>query len=470
MSACTGQRLEKLLRLKRSSWSSHDRPLRLGVIGAGTAAMVASMKVRASGWSVAVIDSRPLGGTCALRGCDPKKMLIGGASVIDHARRMEGRGVAGNSRIDWPELMAFKRSFTDPVPIKKETRYADKGIVTYRGQARFTGPRSIDVDGVSIQANHILIASGAEPVRLGIPGEEHLVDNEGFLDLEQLPRKIVMVGGGYIAAEFSHIAALSGAQVTILQHGDRLLKNFDPDLVGWLMQGFERLGIQVHTGVSVEAIEKTATGFVVHASSGGSVLSFDTDLVVHAAGRAPRWDELNVQAAAVETQDGKLLLNDYLQSISNPAVYAAGDAAGMGPPLTPVSSHDAKVVAANLLQGNQTRPDYRGVPSVAFTHPPIASVGIGEADAKRAGLKFSMRSGLVPTWFTARQAAEKTYGYKFLVDETSDLILGAHLVGPRVDEVINLFALAIRHGLTAHDLKSTMFAYPTGASDIGYML
>lgn len=443
----------------------------LVVIGAGTAAMVAAMRVRAAGWRVAVIDSRPLGGTCALRGCDPKKMLIGGASVIDHARRMRGKGVAGDSRIDWPELMGFKRSFTDPVPPKTEARYADKGIDTYRGQARFTGPKTVEVEGVGIlQADHVLIASGAEPARLGIPGEEHLVDNEGFLALEQLPRRIVMVGGGYIAAEFSHIAALAGAEVTILQQGERILKHFDPDLVGWLMQGFERLGVQVQTGASVEAVETTADGFRVRASSGGTLLSFEADLVVHAAGRAPRFDELNVQAAGVETEHGRLLLNEYLQSASNPAVYAAGDAAGVGPPLTPVSSHDAKVVAANLLNGNHLQPDYRGVPSVAFTHPPIASVGMGEAEARSKELKYRMRSELVPTWFTARQAAEKTYGYKVLVDETSDLVLGAHLVGPRVDEVINLFALAIRHGLTANELKSTMFAYPTGASDIGYML
>ena len=135
-----------------------------------------------------------------------------------------------------------------------------------------------------------------------------------------------------------------------------------------------------------------------------------------------------------------------------------------------MSSHDAKVVAVNLLQGNHLRPNYRGVPSVAFTLPPIASVGMSEEQARHDGFKFRMKSELAPTWFTARQAAEKVYGYKVLVDESTDLILGAHLVGRRVDESINLFALAIRHGLTAEDLKSTMFAYPTGASDIGYML
>ena len=446
-------------------------PYDLLVIGGGTAAMVASMRVQAAGWHVAVVDARPLGGTCALRGCDPKKMLIGGASAVDHARRMSGRGVAGEARVDWSELMAFKRSFTEPVPGRNQARYAAKGIDTYRGHARFAGPGSVEVEGVGeLRAKHFLIASGAEPVRLGIPGEQYLVDNEAFLALERLPKRIVMVGGGYVAAEFSHIAAVAGSQVTILQHGDRMLKNFDPDLVDWLMPAFVGLGIQIRTATSVEAIEKTADGFRVRAASDGAPLAFEADLVVHAAGRAPRFDELDIQAAGIETDNGRLRLNEYLQSVSNPTVYAAGDAAQAGPPLTPVSSHDAKVVAANLLQGNHLRPDYRGVPSVAFTLPPIASVGLSEEQARRAGLNFRMRSELVPTWFTARQAAETVYGYKVLVDASTDLILGAHLVGPRVDEAINLFALAIRHALTAEDLKSTMFAYPTGASDIGYML
>ena len=256
----------------------------------------------------------------------------------------------------------------------------------------------------------------------------------------------------------------------ILQNGERMLKGFDPDLVGWLMPAFQHLGITVRTSTAVEGIEKRPDGFRVSASNKGERLTFDVDLVVHAAGRAPRFDEMNVQAAGIETENGQLRLNEFLQSVSNPAVYAAGDAAQSGPPLTPVSSHDAKIVAANLLQGNHARPDYRGVPSVAFSLPPIASVGMSENQARRDGLKFRIKSELAPSWFTARQAAEKVYGYKVLVDESTDLILGAHLVGPRVDEAINLFALAIRHGLTAKDLKSTMFAYPTGASDIGYMV
>jgi glutathione reductase (NADPH) len=183
----------------------------------------------------------------------------------------------------------------------------------------------------------------------------------------------------------------------------------------------------------------------------------------------PNLDGLDLDRAGIDVADGRVQLNEYLQSVSNPAIYAAGDAALCGPPLTPVSSHDGKIVASNLLEGNRHKPDYRGVPSVAFTIPPIAAVGLSEADARQQGLDFRMQSERAADWYTARQAAEPIYGFKVLVDKATDRILGAHLVGPHADEIINLFALAIRHELTAEALKQTMFAYPTGASDINYM-
>lgn len=442
----------------------------LVVIGAGTAAMTASMRVRAAGRTVAVIDHRPFGGTCALRGCDPKKMLIGGADALDHARRMRGKGVTGDVQIDWQKLMAFKRTFTDSVPEKMEQRYRGKGIDPYHGKARFLGKNTLQVEGEVLEGKHILLASGAEPIKLNIPGEQHLMDNEGFLALETLPKSIVLVGGGYIAAEFSHLAARAGAKVTILQHGARMLKEFDSDLVGWLMPSFGALGIDVKTKTSVERIEKTQAGYQVFSTMDGKQSVVEADLVVHSAGRAPAFHELDLDSAGVATEKGHLTLNEFMQSVSNPSVYAAGDAAQSGPPLTPVSSHDAKVVAANLLKGNHQRPNYKGVPSVAFTIPPIAAVGLSEAKAKEQGLKVRVQAESTPTWFTARQQAEAVYGYKILIDDETDLIVGAHLVGPHVDEVINIFALAIRHGLTTEDLKTTMFAYPTGASDIGSMM
>jgi glutathione reductase (NADPH) len=326
------------------------------------------------------------------------------------------------------------------------------------------------VDGRTLQGRHIVIASGARPAPLHFPGAEHAITSDAFMELEQLPERIAMVGGGYIAAEFSHIAARAGAKVTVLQRGERMLPKFDADLVAWLMEKFGEIGIDVHTQSAVTTIERSGNEYRVHSKTprGNSIVA--ADLVVHAAGRIPDIDALNLSGAGIAVEDGKLQLNDYLQSVSNSLVYAAGDAAEKGPPLTPVSSHDANVVAANILEGNHLRPDYRGVPSVAFTLPPIAAVGLTEAAARRDRPNVRVNVAKVPDWYTARRVGETIYGYKTLIDEDTDRILGAHLVGPHADEVINLFGIAIRHNLTTHDLKSTMFAYPTGASDIGYML
>lgn len=446
--------------------SQHD----LIVIGTGTAARNVAMRVRRAGRSVAIIDGRPFGGTCALRGCDPKRMVVAGAEVIDASWRMRGRGVSGVVGIDWPELITFKRTFTDPIPDKHEHLYRKEGIETFHGQAVFTGPGSVCVAGSELRARHVLIATGAEPVQLGIEGEEYLTTSEGFLAMERLPRRIVFVGGGYIAAEFSHIAARAGAQATVLQRGPRMLKRFEPELVGWLMAAFDRIGVTVRTNATVKAIEKSGEAFRVYAERSGRLMAIDADQVVHAAGRAPNLDRLNLSAGNVAVERGRLRLNEYLQSATNPAVYAAGDAAEVGPPLTPVSTHDAKVAAANIIDGNHRKPDYGGVPSVAFTLPPIAAVGMGEAEARESGLRYRVKSELASDWYTARRVAESVYGYKTIVEQDSGRILGAHLVGPQADEVINLFGLAIRHGLTADDLKATIFAYPTGASDIGHML
>jgi glutathione reductase (NADPH) len=440
------------------------------VIGTGTAAQVTAGRIRKAGRTVAMIDHRPFGGTCALRGCDPKRMLVSGTEAIDLSRRMHGHGVAGELRIDWRELIAFKRSFTDLIPPKREEDFAKRGIDAFHGIARFAAPDAVTVEGRVLKGGRILIATGARPVPLGFPGAQHAITSEAFMELERLPDRIVMVGGGYIAAEFSHIAARASANVTVLQRHERLLPYFDPDLVGWLTEKFREIGIDVRTRSTVTAIERSGHVFRVQTKTPNGNAVVEADLVVHAAGRVPDIEELNLSAANVAVTGGRLPLNEYLQSMSNPIVYAAGDAAAIGPPLTPVSSHDGKIVAANILEGNRHKPDYRGVPSVAFTLPPIAAVGLSEAAARAQGLAVRVNSAKVPYWYTARRVAESVYGYKTIIAEDTGRILGAHIVGPHAEEVINLFAIAIRHDLTAEDLKSMMFAYPTGASDVGYML
>jgi glutathione reductase (NADPH) len=408
------------------------------VIGSGTAAQVVSFRVRAAGWSIAVVDHLPFGGTCALRGCDPKKMLISGAEAIDMARRMRGRGVAGEVGISWPDLIAFKRTFTDPVPQKQEQRYAEQGIEAFHGKARFTGRDALEIEGQILHARHVVIATGARPVPLKFPGAEHVITSDQFLELDELPARIAMVGGGYIAAEFSHIAARAGARVTVLQRAERMLTRFEPELVDWLMEKFSEIGVEVRTGTVVETIERMGSGFRVRARAGSQQVAIEADLVVHAAGRVPDLDALNLSAAGIVVENGHLVLNEFLQSVSNPAVYAAGDAAAKGPQLTPVSSHDGKVVAANLLEGNRHRPDYRGVPSVAFTLPPIAAVGLSEAEARAAGRKFQVNRQKVPDWYTARRVAETVYGFKTLIEEGSGRILGAHLVGRPVSRTTEI--------------------------------
>lgn len=442
----------------------------LVVIGSGTAAQVVSARVRKAERTVAVVDHRPFGGTCALRGCDPKKMLISGAEAIDAAHRMQGHGVTGELRISWPELIAFKRTFTDPVPQKQEARYAALGIDAFHGLARFVGPDVVSVAGQELKARHIVIATGARPVPLRFAGAEHIMTSDQFLELKSLPGRIALIGGGYIAAEFSHIAARAGAQVTVFQRADRVLPRFDPDLVSWLMVKFAELRIDVRLRSEVEQIEQTENALLVHADGVHGKQTVAADLVVHAAGREPDLDALDLEAAQVAVVKNRPELNEYLQSVSNPLVYAAGDAASVGPPLTPVSAHDGRVVATNILEGNSRKPDYRGVPSVAFTIPPIASVGLTQSQAQGQGLKFKVKSENTPDWYTARRLAERVYGYKTLVEEGTGRILGAHIVGPHADEVINLFGLAIRHNVTARELQTTMFAYPTGASDIGDMV
>ena len=443
----------------------------LVVLGTGSAASVAAYRCRAAGWSVAVIDHLPFGGTCALRGCDPKKVLVGVAGAVDRARRMRGKGIAGGEPIvDWPALMAFKRSFTDPVPGTTEARFADKGIDTYHGFARFCDRRSLEIGDDVLSARFILIATGAVPAPLGIAGEEHVISSTDFLELERLPARIVFIGGGYIAAEFSHVAVRAGAQVTVLQRGARMLKAFDADIVEWMMQKSRAVGIDVRLETRVERVEKRGSVLAVHAATEGRPQSFAADLVVHAAGRVPDLAALDLAAAGIESEKGRLQLNEFLQSVSNPAVYAAGDAASKGPPLTPVASHDGKIVAANMLTGNERRHDYRGVPSVCFTIPPLAGVGMTEERAREQGCRFRVNFQNAASWYTARRVAQSTYGFKVLIEEASDRLLGAHLIGPGADEVINVFALAIRQDIKASELVDSIFAYPTGASDIGHML
>ena len=209
----------------------------------------------------------------------------------------------------------------------------------------------------------------------------------------------------------------------------------------------------------------------MNASVEKSKQSFEVDMVVHSAGRVPDIDDMTLEKAGVERDKRGVLVNEYLQSVSNPAIYAAGDAAASGGlPLTPVASMEGHVVASNLLKGNHRQPNHGGVPTVVFTLPPLSSVGLREEEARKQGLKFTVKNEDTSGWYSSRRVGMKYSGFKTLVEEGSGRILGAHLLGPHAEEVINIFALAIRSGLKAEDLKTMIYAYPTSASDISYMV
>ena len=192
----------------------------LVVIGTGTAAGVVAHKCRRAGWTVAVIDSRPFGGTCALRGCDPKKVLVGAAEAVDQVNRLHAKGVRSDAlRVEWPELMRFKRAMIEAVPGQREDGFARAGIATFHGRAHFEGPTAIRVGDHVLEGRYVLIAAGAKPADLGIEGREHLITSEQFLELDVLPPRVLFVGGGYISFEFGHVAARASAKVTIIHHG-----------------------------------------------------------------------------------------------------------------------------------------------------------------------------------------------------------------------------------------------------------
>src|SRR5258708_29182854 len=225
---------------------SVHRKFDLVVIGTGAAGSGAAYKCRKTGWDVAIIDSRPFGGSCALRGCDPKKVLVGAAELIDWTRRMQGKGVsAKGSEIDWPSLMQFKKTFTEPVPENQELGYVKAGIAPFHGRTRFLDRTTVQVGGDRLTGRFVLIAAGAMPAVLGIPGEAYLTRSDQFLELEELPKRILFVGGGYISFEFAHVAARAGARVEILHRGAPPLEGYDTGLVEQFVKATREIGGRV---------------------------------------------------------------------------------------------------------------------------------------------------------------------------------------------------------------------------------
>jgi glutathione reductase (NADPH) len=450
---------------------SNNQDFDLIVIGGGTGGNGVARMAAGAGWKVASIDTLPFGGTCALRGCDPKKMLIAVTEAVEWAANLKGKGLVADMSVEWPDMIAFKRTFTDRMETAVEAGLKKAGITTLHGDARFTGPDTIEVGWQVLRAKTFHIATGARPMTLNIPGEEHLLTSTGFLDLPAKPKRIAFVGGGFIAVEFAHVARRAGANaVSVFEMMKRPLGNFDADLVGLLVEATLELGIDLKTEAKVSKIDRQGGEFaVMYATPQGEHVCV-CDQVVHATGRVPNIDGLNLEAADVEFGPRGIRVSPYMRT-TNPAIFAAGDCADSGPNLTPVSAYEARVAGKNILAGKDVRAvAYPPIPSVVFTLPPVAAVGLSEAAARERGHKFETHYEQTSGWYSSLRVGAKRSAYKVLVDKDTGLILGAHLIGPGAEEQINLFAMAMSAGMKANQIKAMIFAYPSFASDIGSMV
>lgn len=441
------------------------------VIGSGMSGMTVANKCASKGLKVAVTDELPYGGTCALRGCDPKKIIIGATEVRDFAQRLAGKGIDTFPEVNWKDIMAFKQEFVEAMPGKIEQGYRHKDIDTYHGPARFIANDSLKIGSEVLKGGKIVIATGARPRQLEFEGGEHALTSTDFLNLQELPKSLIFIGGGYVAFEFAHIARRCGAEVTIVHRGPRPLENFDREIVQHLSEATEKLGAKLVLETNVTGIRKQAKGFTVIGQKNGAENEFTAEAVFNGAGRAPHIQDLDLSAANVNSGSRGIEVNEYLQSVSNPSVYAAGDAADTaGLPLTPVAVYEGHVLASNIIKGNTKKPDYPPMPSVVFTLPTMASVGMTEEKAKAAGIKIKVKNKKVPQWFNAKRLNVEEYAYKTIIDTDKGTLVGVHLIGPGVEEMINFFSLAMYKSIPVSDLKKMIYAYPTMGSDISSML
>jgi glutathione reductase (NADPH) len=406
-----------------------------------------------------------------LRGCVPKKVLVAAAQLLHQISLAPAHHIeVGSVRLDWGKLIARERGFVAGVSESFEKHLAMRGIDLLRGPARFIGPNRVAVNGTVLEAKKIVIATGSKPRTLSIPGADSLVTSEDILTMAELPESLVFIGGGVVALEFSHVFARAGCKVTILEAAERLLPAMDDEAVSVVHAESERIGIEIVTGVSVERIEMQGNVNVVHARVGGQSRRFAGEQIANGAGRIADLDELDLDAGGIDHDGTKISVDTYLRSRSNTNVYVAGDALWSSPQLSPLATYEGRLVGENIAAGDSMTPDYASVPANVYTVPALASVGVTEAAAKAAGHDYIVKINDMREWRSARTYAETAAFSKIIIENGSRRILGAHLAGHGAEEVIHLFAFAMKHGVSADGMAATVYGYPTFASDIKHMI
>jgi pyruvate/2-oxoglutarate dehydrogenase complex dihydrolipoamide dehydrogenase (E3) component len=435
------------------------------VIGAGAGGLTVAAEARKQGAKIALISNGLPGGDCSYYGCLPTKTLIHSAKVLNYIRRSQDFGLpAVKIEPDFAAVMAHKdRVIGEITEHASFGPWEKQGFSVLRGEGHFVSANEIEVGGTIFGAGRFVIATGSEPSTLPIPGlkEAGFITNVEAVDLQELPRRLAILGGGPIGLEFAQLFRRFGVAVTVIEMAQQILPKEEPEVVAKLQAYLEEEGIVVHTGFRLECVATECGQKILTAVAPGSVpLRIEVDEILVAVGRRPVAEDLKPGMAGVKLEKGWVVVDDALQTTA-PNIWAVGDCTGKFL-FTHVADYHARIVANNMFAPKDAlrRVDYTVLPAVTFTDPELARVGMTEAEAMEKGITTSTATFDFGDLDRARLMLETKGLIKVVVDENKRIV-GASVLGPQAGELILEFALAIRCGLTSHDLLSMIHAYPT---------
>ncbi len=437
----------------------------LFTIGAGSGGVRACRHAARFGARVAAAEERYLGGTCVNAGCIPKKLLSYAAHYGEDFAQAAGYGWQGaRPAFDWRTLVANKDREIERLNGVYAQLLADAGVALLRARATLLDAHTVEVDGRRISARYILVATGGWPVRPDVPGAEYAITSNEAFHLNELPRRVLVVGGGYIAVEFASIFNGLGADTTLIYRGERLLRGFDADLGVFLAAQMQNKGIRVRFRSGIERIAREDGGEELLAVlADGSEMR--ADCVMYATGRAPNTAGLGLENAGVKLAAGGAVIVDVNFQSSAPSVYAVGDVIDRVL-LTPVALAEGMVVAENLFGGGGRSMDYEGIPTAIFSNPNVGTVGLSEAAARERCADVDVyRTSFVPLRHRLTGSGEQVL-MKLVVERKSDRVLGVHVVGPDAGEIIQGFAVALRCGASKRQFDATIGIHPTIAEEL----
>ena len=436
----------------------------LFVIGAGSGGVRAARFAAGFGAKVAVAESRYLGGTCVNVGCVPKKLLVYGAHFAEDFEQSQGFGWSlGEAQFDWATLIANKDREIQRLNGIYRNLLVNSGVSLYEGHAKLVGPHEVEINGQRFSAEHILIATGGWPQIPEIPGREHAISSNEAFYLKSLPKRVLVVGGGYIAVEFAGIFHGLGAQTTLVYRGEMFLRGFDGAVRKHLHEELSKRGMDLQFNADIVRIDKQPDGSLKATLKDGRELL--TDCVFYATGRRPMLDNLGLENTAVKLDKRGFIEVDEQYQSNEPSILAIGDVIGRVQ-LTPVALAEGMAVARRLFKPEQYRPvDYQMIATAVFSLPNIGTVGLSEEQAREAGHKVQIfESRFRAMKLTLTDCQERTL-MKLVVDADTDKVLGCHMVGPEAGEIIQGLAIALKAGATKRDFDETIGVHPTAAEE-----